>query len=60
MRVGQCDRCVCALLFCYFSHVFAIFDRDHNGTIDFYEFLLAVASGTPTDLDSLLDYVFEM
>lgn len=42
------------------SHVFAIFDRDHNGTIDFHEFLLAIAAGTPSDLDSHLDYVFEM
>ena len=43
-----------------FSHVFAVFDRDHDGTIDFTEFLLAVAAGSPGDLDSHLKYVFEM
>jgi Ca2+-binding EF-hand superfamily protein len=37
-----------------------VFDKDHNGTIDFHEFLLAVATGAPRDLDSHLDYVFEM
>ncbi|CAF0855373.1 unnamed protein product [Adineta steineri] len=42
------------------DHVFAVFDRDHDGTIDFYEFLLAVAAGSPGDLDSHLNYVFEM
>ncbi|CAF2589455.1 unnamed protein product [Rotaria sp. Silwood2] len=42
------------------DHVFAIFDKNHDGTIDFNEFLLAVAVGTPHDLDSHLDYVFEM
>ena len=51
------------ILFLYsliFSHVFAVFDRDHDGTIDFHEFLLAVAAGTPGDLDSHLKYVFQM
>ena len=43
-----------------FSHVFAIFDRDHDGTIDFQEFLIAVAAGSPGDIESHLDYVFEM
>ena len=42
------------------SHVFAVFDKDHNGTIDFPEFLLAIAAGSPSDLDSHLNYVFEM
>ncbi|CAF0913991.1 unnamed protein product [Adineta ricciae] len=42
------------------DHVFAVFDQNHDGTIDFREFLLAVAAGTPGDLDSHLDYVFEM
>ncbi|CAF1234581.1 unnamed protein product [Adineta steineri] len=42
------------------DHVFAVFDQNHDGTIDFREFLLAVALGTPADLDSHLDYVFEM
>jgi hypothetical protein len=37
-----------------------VFDNNHDGTIDFHEFLLAVAAGTPGDLDSHLDYVFEM
>ena len=46
--------------FLSFSHVFAVFDRDHDGTIDFHEFLLAVAAGSPGDLDSHLRYVFEM
>jgi Ca2+-binding EF-hand superfamily protein len=40
--------------------VFAVFDNNHDGTIDFQEFLLAVAAGTPGDIDSHLDYVFEM
>jgi hypothetical protein len=49
-------------IFFYFlnSHVFAVFDKDHNGKIDFHEFLLAVAAGTPNDIDSHLDYIFEM
>lgn len=42
------------------SHVFAVFDKDHNGTIDFSEFLLAIAADSPADLDSHLNYVFEM
>lgn len=42
------------------SHIFAAFDRDHNGTIDFHEFLLAVATSAPYDLDSHLEHVFEM
>ena len=42
------------------SHVFAVFDKDHNGTIDFPEFLLAIAADSPGDLDSHLNYVFEM
>ncbi|CAF1375889.1 unnamed protein product [Rotaria sordida] len=42
------------------DHVFAVFDKDHDGTIDFHEFLLAIASGSPADLDSHLNYVFEM
>ena len=37
-----------------------MFDKDHNGTIDFHEFLLAVAAHSPSDLDGHLDYVFEM
>jgi Ca2+-binding EF-hand superfamily protein len=40
--------------------MFAVFDRNHDGTVDFHEFLLAVAAGTPGDLDSHLDYVFEL
>ncbi|CAF3681608.1 unnamed protein product [Rotaria sp. Silwood1] len=42
------------------DHVFAIFDKNHDGTIDFNEFLLAVAVSAPHDIDSHLDYVFEM
>jgi Ca2+-binding EF-hand superfamily protein len=51
-----------SVIFYYYdySHVFAVFDRDHDGTIDFHEFLLAVAAGSPGDLDSHLKYVFEM
>jgi Ca2+-binding EF-hand superfamily protein len=37
-----------------------VFDKNHDGTIDFHEFLLAVAASPPSDLDSQLDYVFEM
>ena len=51
VRSSECLNC---------SHVFAVFDRDHDGTIDFHEFLLAVAAGTPGDLDSHLKYVFDM
>lgn len=42
------------------SHVFAVFDKNHDGTIDFHEFLLAVAAESPSDLDGHLEYVFEM
>ncbi|CAF4481383.1 unnamed protein product [Rotaria socialis] len=42
------------------DHVFAVFDKDHDGTIDFYEFLLAIATRSPADLESHLNYVFEM
>jgi hypothetical protein len=48
------------LLFFPSSHVFAVFDTDHDGTIDFNEFLLAVTAGSPGDSDSYLDYVFKM
>jgi hypothetical protein len=48
------------LEYLFFSHVFAVFDKDHDGTIDFHEFLLAVAADSPSDLDGHLDYVFEM
>ncbi len=37
-----------------------MFDQNHDGTIDFHEFLLAVATATPGDLDGHLDYVFEL
>jgi len=37
-----------------------VFDQNHDGTIDFHEFLLAVATATPGDLDGHLDYVFEL
>ena len=43
-----------------FSHVFAAFDQDHNGTIDFHEFLFAVTIVAPHDIDSRLDHAFEM
>ena len=46
--------------FVFFSHVFAVFDKNHDGTIDFPEFLLAVAADSPSDLDGHLQYVFEM
>ena len=39
---------------------FAIFDKNHDGTIDFHEFVLCIAASKPRDLDSHLDYVFEM
>lgn len=54
LRLISNDFLVCC------SHIFAVFDRDHNGTIDFHEFLLAIAAGAPYDLDSHLEYVFEM
>ena len=42
------------------SHVFAVFDKDHDGTIDFHEFVLTVAAGYPGDLHSHLSYIFDM
>ena len=42
-----------------FSHVFAIFDKNNDGTIDFREFILTVVAGSPRDLDSQLNFVFK-
>ena len=44
----------------YFSHIFAAFDTNHNGTVDFDEFILGVALMTKNDMDSILDFSFEM
>lgn len=41
-------------------HIFAVYDRDHSGTIDFQEFVMAMSAETPHDLDSHLQFIFEM
>jgi hypothetical protein len=43
-----------------FSHAFAVFDANKDGTIDFKEFLLAIAVETADSVDSNLDFCFQM
>lgn len=43
-----------------YQHIFAVYDRDHSGTIDFQEFVMAMSAETPHDLDSHLQFIFEM
>ncbi len=45
---------------CFISVVFRVFDTNQDGTIDFGEFVMAVASQTNKDLDSQLDLSFAM
>ncbi|CAF4182086.1 unnamed protein product, partial [Adineta steineri] len=44
----------------YFSNVFAVFDTNHDGTIDFSEFVLAEAIGNKKDPDSALELSFAL
>ncbi|CAF1487664.1 unnamed protein product [Rotaria sordida] len=44
----------------YCKHAFRPFDTDNNGTIDFQEFLLAIATKTQGDLDHRLIFAFNM
>jgi Ca2+-binding EF-hand superfamily protein len=43
-----------------FRFAFDTFDADHNGTIDFDEFLLAVSATSQGDLDERLSVAFDM
>jgi hypothetical protein len=46
--------------FCNQRHIFAVFDINHDGTIDFHELLLAIAATSKTGLDNELEFVFEL
>jgi len=41
-------------------HAFATFDTNNDGTIDFDEFLLAMAATSQGDLNERLGFAFEM
>lgn len=45
---------------CCFSHIFAVFDKNGDGSIDFSEFVLACGIGTTNDLTSELELAFAM
>ena len=45
---------------CYFSNTFAVFDTNHDGSIDFSEFVLATAIGNKNDVDSQFDLAFAL
>lgn len=44
----------------YFRYAFATFDANNDGSIDFDEFLLAIAATSQGDLDDRLEVAFEM
>jgi Ca2+-binding EF-hand superfamily protein len=44
----------------HLSATFAVFDTNHDGTVDFSEFVLASALENKNDLDSKLDLSFRM
>lgn len=46
-------------LYC-FSNTFAAFDANHDGFIDFTEFLLAIVAQNRTDIDGSLEFTFEL
>ena len=46
--------------FCFVRYAFATFDANNDGTIDFDEFLLAIAATSQGDLDDRLEVAFEM
>ncbi|CAF4039515.1 unnamed protein product, partial [Rotaria sp. Silwood1] len=41
-------------------YAFNVFDTNNDGTIDFQEFLLAVASRSLDNIDAHLDFIFDM
>ena len=43
-----------------FRYAFNTFDANNDGTIDFDEFLLAIAATSQGDLDDRLEVAFEM
>jgi Ca2+-binding EF-hand superfamily protein len=43
-----------------FRYAFETFDTNHDGTIDFDEFLLAVSATSQGDLDERLGVAFDM
>ncbi len=47
-------------LILFLRYAFDTFDADHNGTIDFEEFLLAVSATSQGDLDERLSVAFDM
>jgi Ca2+-binding EF-hand superfamily protein len=46
--------------FVYPRHAFSTFDSNNDGTIDFDEFLLAMAMTSQGDLNNRLEFAFEM
>jgi Ca2+-binding EF-hand superfamily protein len=46
--------------FSCFRHAFAIFDTNHDGSIDFSEFVLAATIKNKDNADSALELVFAM
>jgi hypothetical protein len=48
------------LIPCFIRYAFATFDANNDGTIDFDEFLLAIAATSQGDLDDRLEVAFEM
>jgi neurocalcin delta len=46
--------------FFFLRYAFATFDANNDGSIDFDEFLLAIAATSQGDLDDRLEVAFEM
>jgi Ca2+-binding EF-hand superfamily protein len=44
----------------YFRYAFDTFDTNHDGTIDFEEFLIAIAATSQGSLDERLAVAFDM
>ena len=45
---------------CFIRYAFATFDANNDGTIDFDEFLLAIAATSQGNVDDRLEVAFEM
>lgn len=45
---------------CLLSNTFAVFDANHDGTISFSEFVLAVAATEKEGYGTALDFAFDM